>query len=176
VPTLRSLVREQGKSIKRAEDFFREQTQEQIQSALLIGLQQYLEPRGMGVQAVLLRDIQLPPFITKAIEQKKEREQAVERQKAELDRFTTEQQQKIALAEAERKAAEEEAQRRRIIADAQAYEINQINRAIAGNPAYIQLQALEALQSISKDPAAKVYFMDGDSPQPLPLMHLGENP
>ena len=28
VPTLRSLVREQGKSIKRAEDFFQEQTQE----------------------------------------------------------------------------------------------------------------------------------------------------
>jgi len=27
---------------------------------------------------------------------------------------------------------------------------------------------------MSKDPAAKLYFLDGDSPQPLQLMHLGE--
>ena len=54
------------------------------------------------------------------------------------------------------------------------YEITQINNAIARNPAYIQLQSLEALKSISKDPASKMYFMDGSSPTPLPLMHLGD--
>ena len=174
VPKLRSLLREQGKSIKRAEDFFLEATQEQLQAALTIGLQEYLEPKGVEVEAALIRDIQLPPFITKAIEQKKEREQSVERQKAELERFRTEQQQKVALAEAERRAAEEEAQRRRIIADAQAYEITEINKAIASNPAYIKLQSLEALKEISKDPAAKVYFMNGDSTQPLPLLNIGD--
>ena len=47
-------------------------------------------------------------------------------------------------------------------------------QAIASNPAYIQLQSLEALKSISKDPASKMYFMDGSSPTPLPLMHLGD--
>jgi hypothetical protein len=26
---------------------------------------------------------------------------------------------------------------------------------------------------MSKDPAAKLYFMDSNAPQPLPLMHLG---
>ncbi|MDJ0805947.1 MAG: prohibitin family protein, partial [Gammaproteobacteria bacterium] len=93
VPKLRSLLREQGKSIKRAEDFFQEQTQNMLQVALLEGLQTYLEPKGMEVQAVLIRDINLPPFITKAIEAKKEREQEVEKQKAELERFRTEQQQ-----------------------------------------------------------------------------------
>jgi hypothetical protein len=36
------------------------------------------------------------------------------------------------------------------------------------------LQSLEALKAISKDPASKVYFMDGTSPSPLPLMHLGD--
>ena len=174
VPKLRSVLREQGKSIKRAEDFFTEQTQETLQVALLAGLQEYLEPKGIEVQAALIRDIQLPPFITKAIEAKKEREQAVERQKAELERFRTEQQQKVALAEAERRAAEEEAERRRILADAQAYEITQINNAVANNPAYIKLQSLEALQQISKDPAAKVYFMNGDSTQPLPLLNIGD--
>jgi len=60
------------------------------------------------------------------------------------------------------------------MADAQAYEITKINDAIARNPAYIQLQSLEALKAISKDPASKVYFIDGSSPTPLPLMHLGD--
>jgi len=32
---------------------------------------------------------------------------------------------------------------------------------------------LEALKAISKDPASKIYFMDGNSPSPLPLMNIG---
>ena len=84
------------------------------------------------------------------------------------------QQQQVARAEAGREAAEQEAARKRILADAQAYEITQINNAIARNQAYIQLQSLEALKAISKDPASKVYFLDGSSPSPLPLMHLGD--
>lgn len=174
VPKLRSLLREQGKSIKRAEDFFLEQTQEKLQTDLTTGLAEYLAPKGINVSAVLIRDISLPPFITKAIEAKKEREQEVEKQKAELERYKTEQQQLIAAAEAERKAAEEEAQKRRVLADAQAYEIEKINTAIGNNPNYVKLQSLEALKSISKDPASKIYFIDGDSPQPLPLMHLSD--
>ena len=102
------------------------------------------------------------------------REQAVEQEKAELERVRTELQQEVARAQAGREAAEEEAARKRILADAQAYEITQINNAIARNPAYIQLQSLEALKAISKDPASKVYFLDGSSPSPLPLMHLGD--
>lgn len=175
IPKLRSLLREQGKSIKRAEDFFQEETQDRLQTALTDGLQEYLAPKGIIVSAVLIRDITLPPFIVEAIEKKKEREQAVERERAELERVRTELQQQVARAEAGREAAEQEAARKRILADAQAYEITQINNAIARNPAYIQLQSLEALKAISKDPASKVYFMDGSSPSPLPLMHLGES-
>jgi regulator of protease activity HflC (stomatin/prohibitin superfamily) len=174
IPKLRSLLREQGKSIKRAEDFFLEATQDTLQAALTEGLKDYLSPKGIVVSAVLIRDITLPPFIVEAIEQKKEREQAVERERAELERVRTELQQQVARAEAGREAAEEEAARKRILADAQAYEITQINNAIAKNPAYIQLQSLEALKSISKDPASKMYFMDGSSSMPLPLMHLGD--
>ncbi len=174
IPKLRSLLREQGKSIKRAEDFFQEATQETLQLALTDGLRDYLEPKGIIVSAVLIRDITLPPFIVEAIEQKKEREQAVERERAELERVRTELQQQVARAEAGREAAEQEAARKKILADAQAYEITQINNAIARNPAYIQLQSLEALKAISKDPASKVYFMDGSSPSPLPLLHLGD--
>jgi regulator of protease activity HflC (stomatin/prohibitin superfamily) len=173
VPKLRSLLREQGKAIKRAEDFFSEKTQQNMQISLLEGLTDYLRPKGVKVSAVLIRDISLPPFIIKAIESKKEREQEVEKQKAELERFRTEQQQKVALAKAESEAAEEQAAKQRVLADAQAYEIEKINDAIGNNPNYVKLQALEALKSISKDPASKIYFMDGNSPSPLPLMNIG---
>ena len=174
VPKLRSTIREQGKTIKRAEDFFLEETQNNLQTALLSTLKDYLMPLGVAVTAVLIRDITLPPFITKAIESKKEREQEVEKQKAELERFRTEQQEKIALAVAEKDAATAEAEMRRLLADAQAYEITKINDAIGSNPNYVKLQALKALEAISKDPAAKVYFINSDSPSPLPLMHMGD--
>ena len=176
VPTLRSLVREQGATIQKAEDFFNDDTREALESGLLAGLRDRLNPKGFEIQDVLVRDISLPTVLSQAIEQKKEREQAVERQKAELERFRTEQLQKVALADAERQAAEQEAEKRRVLADARAYEIREINKAIASNPAYIQLQSLEALKSMSKDPAAKIYFMDGNSSSPLPLMHMGEKP
>ena len=174
VPKLRSLLREQGKAIKRAEDFFLEETQQNMQMSLVEGLRDYLGAKGVNVGAVLIRDISLPPFIIKAIESKKEREQEVEKQKAELLRFETEQQQKVALAKAESEAATEQAAKLRVLADAQAYEIEKINKAIGNNPNYVKLQALEALKAISKDPASKIYFMDGDSPTPLPLMNIGK--
>ncbi|MGV6827581.1 MAG: SPFH domain-containing protein [bacterium] len=174
IPKLRSLLREQGKSVPRAEDFFQEETQNLLQVSILEGMREYLSPRGIEVQAILIRDINLPAFISKAIEAKKEREQEVEKQKAELERFRTEQQQKIAAAKAERDAAEEQAAKLRVLADAQAYEIRKINEAVGNSPSYIKLKALEALQHVSKDPAAKIYFLNGDSPQPLPLMHIGD--
>jgi regulator of protease activity HflC (stomatin/prohibitin superfamily) len=175
VPKLRSLLREQGKAIIRAEDFFLEETQQNLQTSLLTGLEDYLIEKGVNVGAVLIRDISLPPFIIKAIESKKEREQEVEKQKAELERFATEQQQKVAQATAESEAATEQANKVRVLADAQAYEIEKINKAIGSNPNYVKLMALEALKAISKDPASKIYFMNGDSPSPLPLMNIGIN-
>lgn len=174
IPSLRSTLREMGKTIPKAEDFFQEETQTMLQRNLISSLRKDLEPKGLSIDRVLIRSIELPPFITKAIEAKKEREQEVQKQKAELERFRTEQQQKIAQAEAEREAAEEQAQKVKVLADARAYEIRQLNDAIAENPAYIQLQALDALKNISQDPASKVYFLNGESPQPLPLMNMGE--
>ena len=174
IPVLRSQVREQGSKIARAEDFFLEETRSTLEAGLLIALQERLTSKGFNIQAVLIRDINLPEVLARAIEQKKEREQAVERQKAELERFRTEQLQQVAQAEAERKAAEEQAQMIKVLADAKAYEILAIQKAISTNPAYIQLQALEALKAMSKDPAAKIYFMDSNATQPLPLLHMGD--
>lgn len=176
IPKVRSLVRELGTKIGRAEDFFQEETRDRLAFELQAKLSEYVKRKGIIVESVLIHGINLPPVLTQAIEQKKEREQAVERQKAELERYRTEQQQQVAAAEASRKAAEEQAKRQRILADAQAYEIEVVNKAVANNPAYIQLQSLEALKKMAEDPAAKIYFMDSNSPQPLPLMHMGERP
>ena len=88
-PKLRSVVREQGKSVVRAEDFFLQETQENLQTAIFDSMSSYLAPRGITWLDILIRDINLPSFITRAIESKKEREQDVEKQKAELERFRT---------------------------------------------------------------------------------------
>ena len=175
IPTLRSMLREQGSKVSKAEDFFQEATRDALAAGLLDRLKVQLRPKGLLIQDVLVRDINLPAVLTKAIEQKKEREQAVQREKAELDRFRMEQQQQVAQAEAKFQAAEQEAKQIRVLARAKADEIRLINDAIAKNPAYIKLQSLEALKQISKDPAAKIYFMDSNSPQPLPLMHMGDS-
>ncbi len=174
IPFLRSLVREEGSKIPRAEDFFLKEIREQLEQGLQLRMQEELAPKGILVSNVLIRDINLPTVLSKAIEQKKEREQAVERQKAELERFAQEQQQKVAQANAQLDAARLEAEQVRVLASAKADEIRLINDAIAKNPAYIQLQSLEALKAMAKDPAAKLYFMDSNALQPLPLMHLGE--
>jgi regulator of protease activity HflC (stomatin/prohibitin superfamily) len=173
IPKVRSLVRELGTNIARAEDFFAEETRDLLANQLQVGLSEFVASKGIIIEQVLVRGINLPPVLTKAIEQKKEREQAVEREKAELERFRTEQQQLVAKAQAARGAAEEDAKRMRILADAKAYEIQAINNAASKNPAYIQLQSLEALKKMAEDPAAKLYFMDSNANNPLPLLHMG---
>jgi regulator of protease activity HflC (stomatin/prohibitin superfamily) len=174
IPKVRSLVRQVASDIPRAEDFFNQQTRDRLANEVQVGLADYVTPKGILIETVLIRGINLPPVLTNAIEQKKEREQAVERQKAELERFRTEQAQQVAAASAQREAAEEQSKRQRILADAKAYEIRAINEAVASNPSYVQLQSLEALKKMAEDPAAKLYFLDSNSPNPLPLLHMGE--
>jgi len=173
-PQARSLIRELGTKIDRAEDLFKDEVRDQLANALTIGLTEYVADKGIIIEAVLLRNINLPPVLAEAIGRKKEREQEVERQRAELERVKPEQEQGVAQALASRRAAEEDAKRLRILADAKAYEIATINKAASGNPAYIQLQSLDALKQMSKDPATKLYFMDSNSPSPLPLMNIGD--
>ena len=173
-PKLNSVLREQGKSIKQAEDFFQEQTQATLQIGMLEDMSAYLQERGITTVEILLREIELPDFIQIAVAEKKQREQEVEKQKAELERFRTEQQQVVAEAQAQLEAATLEAEQRKLLADAQAYEIEKLNTATGQNPAFIQLQALEALKDISKNDSSKIYFLNGESTTPLPLMHMGE--
>ncbi len=173
-PKARSLVRELGTRIDRAEDLFKDEVRDRLALQLTTDLSAYVADKGIIIESVLLRNINLPPVLADAIGRKKEREQEVERQRAELERVKLEQEQNVALAEANFRASEEDAKRIRLLAEARAFEIATINKAASGNPAYIQLQSLEALKSMAKDPAAKLYFLDSNSPSPLPLMHLGD--
>lgn len=173
-PKARSLVRALGTQIERAEDLFKDEVRNKLAVQIETELTSYVADKGIVVDSVLLRNINLPPVLADAIGRKKEREQEVERQRAELDRVKLEQEQQVAQAEALRRAAEEDAKRLRILADAKAYEISTINLAASGNPAYIQLQSLEALKKMAEDPSAKLYFMDSNSPSPLPLLNIGD--
>ena len=172
-PKFRSVLREISKGVARAEDFYEKDVQQRIQSELFDSLSIYCAPKGLEIQQVLIRSVTLPPVITTAVEEKKKRQQDAEKQKAELARYKVEMEQKLAEAKANKDAAVQEAIQIKLLADAEAYKILAINKAIAKNPAFIQLKAMEALQAISKDPAAKIYFLNGDSPNPLPLMHIG---
>ena len=174
IPTFRSLLREVGKGVKTAEEFYSKEVQQKIQNDIFTQLSSYCAEKGLVVQKVLIRKIELPEVITLAVEKKKRRQQLAEEQKAELTRFKVEQEQKLAQAQAERAAAEEEAKKIRLLADADAYKISKINEAIANNPSYLQLKAVESLKEISKNPAAQIYFLNSDSPHPFPFMNLGK--
>ena len=174
IPKARSLIRELGTKIERAEDLFKDEVRNQLATQLETQLAAYVADKGVIVDEVLLRNINLPPVLAEAIGRKKEREQEVERQRAELERVKLEQEQQVAQAEALRRASEEDAKRVVILADAEAYRILAINKAVSNNPAYIQLQSLEALKKMAEDPASKLFFLNSDSVQPLPLMNIGD--
>ncbi len=148
VPYFRSLIREQGKTVANAEEFYSESVQNRMQIQMMEALKTKLDPIGIEMQGILIRNVILPPFIAKAVEDKKRREQEAEKQKAELKRFSTEQEQKIATANAELEAAKLEEKRIRLLADAEAYKIEQINEAAQKSPAYIQLKQIEAWNGI----------------------------
>jgi regulator of protease activity HflC (stomatin/prohibitin superfamily) len=172
-PKAAELVRDAGRHVEKAESLFLESTVNELAANMTAKLRAFMEPKGILVEVVLWRHIDLPPFIVKGIEQKKLREQKAQEQIAELARFETEQQQVIKTAEADKKAAVLTAEQIKILADAEAYRIKVVNEAVANNPAYIQLQSLEALKAMAKDPAAKLIIMDGSSMSPIPFLNLG---
>ena len=152
-PKLRSLIREAGKGIKNAEDFYQDEIQVSMQVRILEGLDS-LAQKGILVEEVLLRRFDLPRMIVQGVEDKKRQKQLAERQIEELKRFTTEQEQKQVQAKAEKLAAIEEAQKRRALADAKAYEttaqakaqaeaIHTEGEALRKNPEIIQLRTVE---------------------------------
>lgn len=172
-PKAAELVRDAGRHVARAESLFLESTVNELSTKMTLKLREFMEPKGILVEAVLFRHIDLPPFIVTGIEQKKLREQKAQEQIAELARFETEQQQLISTATAEKAASILAAEQIRILADAKAYEIEKVNEAAAKSPMYLQLQAVKAFGKLGSDPSSKIIIMDGSSTKPFPFLNIG---
>jgi regulator of protease activity HflC (stomatin/prohibitin superfamily) len=122
-PKVRSLLREAGKTVKQSQDFFLDSVQQELQVYMENGLKEYLLTKGVIVSAVLFRDITLPNVVTNAVIQTKERQEQLEREKAQLKIVEQQVQQQVKQAEAREKAAVADANAKKIMADAQAYTI-----------------------------------------------------
>ncbi len=172
---LRSAIREATKGVARAELYADQETQAQIQNYITKELSTDLGAHGLIVDGVLMRDLKLPAVLQAAIVSKVEREQQALRQQSELLRYTTEQQNKVAMAKAETEAARQVSERVHIEADAEAYKITTINAAASTNPVYVKLQALKTMEAIAASPSSKLFFIDSNSQSPVPLLHIADD-
>lgn len=143
IPKLRSILREQGKGVKMAQDFFKESIQAQLQDSLQVGLSSFLAEQGIQIDNVLIRGVILPAVIQNAITETKKREQEVIKQAAELERYAMEQDQIIKKAESELEAAKLEAEKKITLADAEAYQIDVVNKQLSKSANYIELKKVE---------------------------------
>jgi regulator of protease activity HflC (stomatin/prohibitin superfamily) len=103
-----------------------------------------LQPRGFDIEAVLLKNIQLPLGLARAVEEKLEAEQDAQRMEFLLQREKQ---------EAERKLIEAQG-----IRDAQKIISEGLNRNI------IEWQSIEAFRELAKSPNAKIILTDGKAP------------
>ncbi len=172
VPKTESLVREQGKTLNVAEDIFNDVIQINMQESLATALNEYLNPMGLRIMSVLIKEVSPPDHVQTGIIQKKLRDQEAEKEISELRRFTTEQQKQVEEARAKTTAAEAEAKTKKLLADAEAYSIEAKQKALANSPEYLKFVAIQTLGMMAKDPAAKFYFIDPKSTSVLPLLNL----
>ena len=130
-PKVRSLLREAGKSVAKSQDFYLDTTQRDLQAFMEDGLTDHMAIKGITVEAVLFRDITLPQVVTSAVIQTKERQEQLEREKAQLRIVEQQAQQQVKQAEAREQAAKSDANAKRTLADAEAYQIEKLADAQA---------------------------------------------
>jgi regulator of protease activity HflC (stomatin/prohibitin superfamily) len=130
-PKVRSLLREAGKTVAKSQDFYLDTTQRDMQLFMEDGLTDYMFKKGITVEAVLFRDITLPQVVTSAVIQTKERQEQLEREKAQLRIVEQQAQQQVKQAEAREQAAKSDANAVRPLADAEAYQIEKLADAQA---------------------------------------------
>lgn len=118
-----SVMREVGKSVKESQSFFTEETQLYMQSYMDQNLREYFEPKGIQIKSVLFSDVRLPSVVTAAVIKTKERQEELNREKAQLQIVEQQQLAKVKSAEADYKASVESAKAIKVNADAEAYKI-----------------------------------------------------
>lgn len=119
----------------------------QIEEQIRVLMDKTLDEKGIEVEAVLLKSIQLPKSLARAIEEKLEAEQGAQRME-----FVLQQEQR----EAERKRIQAQGVR-----DAQ----NIISQGLTQE--VLQFKAIEAFLELAKSPNAKIVITDGKQ---MPLM------
>lgn len=115
-----------------------------IESKIRDQMMEVLEEKGIVIENVLLKSIQLPPSLARAIEAKLEAEQQAQRMEFVLQE------------------ARQEAERKRI--EAEGVRDAQVIIAEGLNPAVLQFKSIEAFLELSKSPNSKIIISDGDLP------------
>ena len=131
IPNARSALRDAGRETEKVEDFYDQLKVDAYRLDALDVLHRDISKVGIDVIDVLVRDVSLPPIIAKAVEVKKQREQEVEKERAELARVRLEAQQQVAKAEADKEAAQLEADARKIRADAEAFAVRRVTKELS---------------------------------------------
>ncbi|MEL6863347.1 MAG: prohibitin family protein [Bacteroidota bacterium] len=126
-----------------------------IEKAIRDQMMVLMDGKGIDVEAVLLKSIQLPRSLARAIEEKLEAEQEAQRMEFVLQQ---------AKREAEQKRIEAEG-----IRDAQLIIAEGLDTKI------LQFKSIEAFQELAKSPNAKVIITDGDLPM-IMESEMGLNP
>jgi regulator of protease activity HflC (stomatin/prohibitin superfamily) len=134
-PNVRGILRDAGRSTEKVEMFYDDAKIESYRVEAMAQLTAALEEKGILVTDVIVRDVSLPQIIATAIEAKKQREQEVERERAELDRIALEAQQVTKRAEANYEAEKMNAKAVRVKAEAEAFAIQQVTARLT--PQYV---------------------------------------
>jgi len=115
-----------------------------IETAIQEQMTNLLDGKGITIEAVLFKSIQLPPNLARAIEEKLQAEQQALRMEFVLQE------------------ARQEAERRRI--EAGGVRDAQLIIAEGLNPQVLQFKSIEAFLSLASSPNTKIIVSDGDMP------------
>ena len=126
----------------------------QIEKAIREQMMSLLDGKGIEIEAVLMKSIQMPKNLARAIEEKLEADQSAQRMEFVLNQ---------ARQEAERRRIEAEGVR-----DAQAI----ISEGL--NPMILQFKSIEAFLQLAQSPNAKIILSDGDLPMLMNMDGEGE--
>ncbi len=150
-PNLRSTIRDT--TAGHSANTLYSSSRKQVEDEIMQGLKAALEPRGIIIENVLLRDIQLPHALRASIESKQQAEQE-------------------SLAMSFRLQKEkQEADRKRI----EAQGIHDFQQIVAQgiSAQLLQWKGIEATENLAKSPNAKIIVI-GNSKNGLPLVMSGE--
>ena len=146
-PQLRSAIRDV--TAENEAKFLYSASREVVAQNMFKHMQGALAPRGIEAEQVLLRNVQLPPLLTTAIQEKLQAEQQAQRMRFVLDRERQ---------EADRKRVEAQG-----IADFQTIVAKGISAEL------LKWKAIEVAHELSKSPNAKIIVLGDKSGLPIIL-------